>query len=91
MNSTAVSSANLEAVKALYAAFGRGDIPAILELMSEDVRFDPWADSFAHRAGVPWLEPRSGRDGVGRVLRARRARSTSPSSPCSTSWPARTR
>ena len=59
-----VSSANVEAVKSLYAAFGRGDVPAILELVSEDVDWEPWADSFAQRAGVPWFEARTGRDGV---------------------------
>src|SRR6185312_880528 len=36
----------------------------ILEMMSEDVEFDPWANSFAQRAGVPWLQQRTGRDGV---------------------------
>ncbi len=53
MNTTAATSTNLETVKALYDAFGRGDVPAILEMMSEDVEFEPWADSFSHRAGVP--------------------------------------
>ena len=67
MSSTAaatVTSTNVEAVKSVYAAFGRGDVPAILALLSEDVAWEHWADSFAHRAGVPWLEPRTGRDGV---------------------------
>ena len=57
-------SSNLETVQAIYEAFGRGDVPAILEMMSDDVEFDPWADSFSHRAGVPWVERRTGRDGV---------------------------
>ena len=55
---------NLETIQALYVAFGRGDVPAILEMMADDVEFDPWADSFAQRAGVPWVERRTGRDGV---------------------------
>ena len=57
-------SSNLETVQALYEAFGRGDVPAILEMMSEDVEFESWADSFSQRAGVPWFEQRTGRDGV---------------------------
>ena len=57
-------SSNLETVQALYEAFGRGDVPAILEMMSEDVEFESWGDSFAQRAGVPWFEQRTGRDGV---------------------------
>jgi ketosteroid isomerase-like protein len=60
----ATTTANVEAVQELYAAFGRGDVPAILELVSEDVRWEDWADSFAQRASVPHLVPRSGRDGV---------------------------
>ena len=64
MTSTTVGSANLEAVKSLYAAFGRGDIPAILELLSEDIDWEPWADSFGQRADVPWFKARSGHEGV---------------------------
>jgi ketosteroid isomerase-like protein len=58
------ASANLASTQALYAAFGRGDVPAILDLVAEDVRFDQWTDSFAQRAGVPWLTERAGHDGV---------------------------
>jgi ketosteroid isomerase-like protein len=58
------ATANLATVKAVYAAFGRGDVPAILELVAEDVRWEHWADSFAHRAGVPWLRAHSGPEGV---------------------------
>jgi uncharacterized protein len=61
---------NLEAVQELYAAFGRGDVPAILDLVSEDVRWQHWADSFVQRADVPSLAPRSGRDGVGAFFAA---------------------
>jgi uncharacterized protein len=59
----------VEAVEALYAAFGRGDVPAILDLVSDDVRWEDWADSFAQRAGVPWLEARAGKDGVAEFFR----------------------
>jgi ketosteroid isomerase-like protein len=59
----------MDSVRSLYEAFGRGDIPAVLELLSEDVRWEHWADSFAQREGVPWLEPRTGRDGVAEFFR----------------------
>lgn len=55
---------NLTTVTDLYAAFGRGDVPAILDALSEDVRWEQWDDNTAQRAGVPHLQPRSGRDGV---------------------------
>jgi len=48
----------------LYAAFGTGDIAAILAMVSEDVEWEQWADSFAQRADVPWMRARSGRAGV---------------------------
>ena len=64
MSTTTASSTNLETVKALYEAFGRGDVPAILEMMSEDVEFESWADAFPHRAGVIWMKQRTGREGV---------------------------
>jgi ketosteroid isomerase-like protein len=66
MSNTAstADTANLETVKSLYAAFGRGDIPAILDLLSEDIEWEPWGDSFGQRAGVPWFERRTGREGV---------------------------
>jgi ketosteroid isomerase-like protein len=51
-------------VAVLYAAFGRGDVPAILERLAPDVAWDDWADNFAQRAGVPHLLPRHGRDEV---------------------------
>lgn len=51
---------NLETVQSIYAAFGRGDVPAILATMSPDVDWEyGWSDS-----GVPWLAPRRGVQGV---------------------------
>jgi ketosteroid isomerase-like protein len=41
----------------MYAAFGRGDVPAILEHLAEDVAWEPWSDNHAQVAGVPWLQP----------------------------------
>lgn len=55
---------NLETVKAIYDAFSRGDVAAILERLHEEVRWEEWADSRAQTAGVPWLLPRRGRAGA---------------------------
>jgi ketosteroid isomerase-like protein len=49
---------NAQTVHDIYAAFGRGDVPAILEKLSGSVRWD--ADSPMPQ--VPWLMPRQGRD-----------------------------
>jgi ketosteroid isomerase-like protein len=51
-------------VAAIYQAFSRGDVPAILERLSDDIAWDHWTDNFAQRAGVPHLVGRSGRDDV---------------------------
>lgn len=48
---------NMETVQAIYDAFGRGDVPAILAHLAEDIE---WEYSTLD-AGVPWLQPRKGR------------------------------
>ncbi|MBS2013507.1 MAG: nuclear transport factor 2 family protein [Deltaproteobacteria bacterium] len=52
---------NIETVKAIYAAFGRKDVPAILEHVSDDCDWE-----YAYRADheVPWLARRRGREGA---------------------------
>ncbi len=50
----------IEIIQSIYAAFGRGDIPAILEVLHEDVRWD--ADVVDH--GIPWVRPRRGKQAV---------------------------
>jgi hypothetical protein len=44
----------------MYEAFGRGDIPAILEEVDEKVEWD----TECAQEGVPWLQPRHGKSGV---------------------------
>ena len=61
---------NIRTVADIYAAFGRGDIPAILDRLAPDVVFDPDADGTA----APWLARREGREGVGDLRLAGRAR-----------------
>ena len=51
-------------VAAIYEAFGRGDVPSILGALSEDVRWEEWADNQAQASDVPWLRARRGKAGV---------------------------
>jgi ketosteroid isomerase-like protein len=51
-------------VAGMYEAFRRGDVPAILAKLAPDVRWEHWPDNSAQKAGVPWLQPRTGRDEV---------------------------
>jgi uncharacterized protein len=55
---------NAQTVQEIYEAFGRGDIPAVLERLAEDVQWESWSDNSAQHVGVPWYELRKGRDGV---------------------------
>jgi uncharacterized protein len=55
---------HLETVQEIYAAFGRGDVPAILERLAPDVAWESWLDNHAQRAGVEHLAERRGRDEV---------------------------
>ena len=61
---TSQTDANVATVQGIYEAFGRGDVPAILERLAEDVQWEAWADNHGQRAGVPWMSPRTGREGV---------------------------
>jgi ketosteroid isomerase-like protein len=57
---------NVERVQQLYAAFGRGDIPAILAMLSDNVEWEYGVNS----TDVPWLQPRRGRADVGKFFEA---------------------
>lgn len=54
-----MSAENVRVVKQAYEAFGRGDLPAVLEHFDEDVEW--------HAAeGLPWGGVHNGRDAVAR-------------------------
>jgi len=57
MNSVAV-------IEAIYAAFGRGDIPAILAQLHGDVEWEYAQPS----TDVPWFQPRRGREAAACTL-----------------------
>lgn len=48
---------NVQTVQSIYAAFGRGDIPAILGHLAENIEWEYGMSD----AGVPWLQARKGR------------------------------
>jgi uncharacterized protein len=56
---------HMATVQQIYEAFGRGDVPAILDALADDVRWEAWDDNSAQREQVPWFAPRDGRDAVG--------------------------
>ena len=43
-----------------HEAFGRGDVPAILATLADDVAWEVWPDHSGQRAGVPHLQARRG-------------------------------
>jgi ketosteroid isomerase-like protein len=60
-----MTHAHTATVAAIYDAFGRGDVPAILERLAPDVDWERWEHgNGAQDAGVPWLVERHGRDDV---------------------------
>lgn len=56
---------NVETAQQIYEAFGRGDVPAILELYAEDIRWEhhPTGNT-AQDEDVPYMRPRNGREEV---------------------------
>ena len=57
-------SNHLATVGMIYEAFGKGDVPTILDCVADDVRWEAWDDNRAQAAGVPWLQERHGKEGV---------------------------
>jgi ketosteroid isomerase-like protein len=55
---------NLETVKTIYEAFGRGDVPTILSKLADDVDWELWEDSFAQQYDVPYLRYKKGAGSV---------------------------
>lgn len=55
---------NIQRVEQIYAAFGRGDIPAILNALHPEVEWEHDATDY----GMPWLKPRRGRAEVGQFF-----------------------
>jgi ketosteroid isomerase-like protein len=58
--------AQVETVQQIYQEFGRGDIPAILSHLAEDVEWEYGNNS----TDVPWLQLRRGRTHVAEFLQA---------------------
>jgi len=57
---------NLQTIQSIYAAFGKGDVPAILSMLSPDAEF-----AFAGgSAEVPWHGPWRGPAGITRFFSA---------------------
>jgi uncharacterized protein len=60
-----MTRSNVPAVQGIYEAFGRGDIPAVLELLAAEVRWEHWdVPNSAQEAGHPLFLRRTGRDEV---------------------------
>ena len=53
-----VRDANAATVAAMYEAFGRGDIPFIIEHLSDDI---DWETGRQDDHGIPWLRPGRGK------------------------------
>jgi ketosteroid isomerase-like protein len=52
---------NLETVQEIYGAFGRGDIPTILDKLDNNVEWE----TATPVEGVPWLQTRRGKANIG--------------------------
>ena len=55
---------NAATVQAIYEAFGRGDVPAILEHIAPEAAFEAWDHEHNH-GEVPYLAPQQGPEGFG--------------------------
>ncbi len=55
---------NLLTVQSIYENFGKGDVAAILDVLSDDIEWEAWEDNSSVRAGVPTMVPRHGKSEV---------------------------
>lgn len=55
---------NVDTVKSIYEAFGKGDIPTIIDCLADNVQWEQWDDNSAQKAGVPWMQAQKGKQGV---------------------------
>ena len=62
---TTVEIENTERVAGIFEAFGRGDIPHILDQLADDARFVSHLDPI-----VPWAGEYTGKDNVARFFQA---------------------
>ena len=54
-----------DTISELYAEFGRGDIPAVLDKLADNVEWEVCTiPTEAQKAGVPWLQPQRGKEGA---------------------------
>jgi uncharacterized protein len=61
MTASRATTDNAATIADVYAAFGRGDVPAILDRLAPGVAWEEWDDpTFAQRAGIPHLAARTG-------------------------------
>ena len=63
---------NSETVKAIYEAFGKGNIPFILSCLDENIEWESWTDNTAQKTGVAWLQGRHGKDEVSEFFNLRK-------------------
>jgi len=56
---------NIEIISELYGEFSKGDIPAVLNKLADNVEWEVCnIETDTQKAGVPWLQPRRGKDGA---------------------------
>lgn len=55
---------NKDTVLGIYESFDKGDIPAIIEQLADDVNWEKWKDNYAQKADVPYLRSQTGKSGV---------------------------
>jgi uncharacterized protein len=63
-------SNHIATVQNIYDAFGQGNIPAIIDQLSDQVQWEQWEDNSAQRSGVPWMLARRGKEGAREFFQA---------------------
>jgi uncharacterized protein len=61
---------HIATVTNIYEAFGKGNIPAIIDQLADNIQWEQWGDNSAQQAGVPWMLARTGKEGAFEFFKA---------------------
>ena len=59
---------NVDVIKRMFEAFGRGDIPTVLGMLADDVKFQSPVTRVEH-VEISWSRPRKGREEVAQFFK----------------------
>ena len=61
---SSIKGKHISIVLEIYNAFRKGDIPTVINHLSDEVQWEHWADNSAQKEEVPWMQAQRGKAGA---------------------------